>query len=264
MMYRPHHPRHEGVPPPRGILFPAAPPRVTDSTQLLRLMRLSIATALFLAAAPATAIHGQEIPSVYRFIENGQEAGVFVGNLTTRTGTFDLGPRSGLMVGGRYTVELGGPAFLEGLLGFFPTDRDVIDPRRAEGDRSLGTAPVRLFSIDARLGFSLTGRRTWRGVSPYLFAGGGLAFDSAPEDPLEEALLSEDRFDFGSSFTGHFGAGVRYALSDRLMLRSDLSVALWQLSTPTGFDAPEKNLGSVPENEWVGGTSITIGVGWRF
>ncbi len=210
------------------------------------------------------AVEGQSIPSAYRTIDRGQEAGLFAGTFSAATGQFDFGPKSGPLIGGRYAVELGGPVFLEAMASLLPTTRDIIDPRRAEGDRSIGEADVSLYAIDVRFGFSLTGRRTWNGLSPYIFAGGGLAFDGAARADLEEALLPEDRFEFGTSFTTGFGGGVRYALSQALMLRSDVGLNLWKLSTPTGFDDPSKNLGAVPEDEWVGGWGFTLGASWRF
>ena len=211
-----------------------------------------------------SAVTAQTIPSSYRHIEHGQEAGIFLGTFSAATGQFDLGPDSGPLLGARYAVEVGGPVFIEGLATTLFSNRDVIDPRRAEGDRSIGEADVRLFMIDVRLAFSLTGRRTWRGLSPYIFVGGGIAFDGARRDDLEQSLLPEDRFEFGTSFTGSFGGGLRYGLTERLMLRSDLTLTLWQLATPTGFDAPERDLGVVPETEWVGGLGLTAGLSWRF
>ena len=219
----------------------------------------------FLTAFPCTSTAvGQSIPSPYRPIENGQEAGAFVGTFSASTGQFDLGPKSGLLIGGRYAVEVGGPVFIEGMATLLPTTRDVIDPRRAEGDRSIGEADVNLFAIDVRLGFSLTGRRTWRGISPYILLGGGIAFDGARRADIEEALLPEDRFEFGTSFTTALGGGARYMLSEKLMLRSDFTLNLWKLATPTGFDDPDKGLESVPEDEWVGGLGLTLGLSWRF
>ncbi|MGI9627341.1 MAG: outer membrane beta-barrel protein [Longimicrobiales bacterium] len=220
-----------------------------------------LASAVALLSAPASA---QQIPSSYSYIENSQAFGVYWGHLATATGQFDLGPDPGGLLGARYSVEVGGPVFLDGLFSMLSTSRDIIDPRREEGDRSLGQADVRLFSFDARLAFSLTGRRTWRGFSPYLFAGGGIAFDGAKRDDLDQLLLPEDRFDFGTTFTASMGSGLRYQLTQKLMLRGDADLKLWKLSTPTGFDASEKGLERVSESEWVGGWALTIGASWRF
>lgn len=216
--------------------------------------------ALF-AGDPARA---QSIPSSYRFIEYGQEASALWGTLYLSRGSLDLGPKSSSFLGGRYVVEATDPLFIEGMLTYLPTTRDVIDPRRAEGDRSIGETDVHLFMLDARLGFSLTGRRTWNGISPHLFVGGGIAYDAAGLSGLEEILLPEDVFDFGTAFTANAGTGVRVAISSRLMLRADGSLKLWQLTTPSGFDDDTKQLDSIEQSEWVGGYGVSFSLALRF
>ncbi len=212
----------------------------------------------------ASAADAQTIPSSYRFIEHGQEVAVFWGQNWLNSGSLDLGPKGGGNIGGRYLIEASGPLFFEGLVAYAPTTRDVIDPRRAEGDRSIGEADVHMVTLDARLGFSLTGRRTWNRLSPYLFVGGGVAHDAAGSDPLNENLLAEDVFDFGTAFTASAGLGMRLALSTRIMLRADGSFRLWQLQTPAGFDNDDKQLEGVEEDEWVGGYGVALSAAWRF
>ncbi len=214
-----------------------------------------------LAGAP---VRAQSIPSSYRFIEYGQEASALWGTLYLSEGSLDLGPKSSSFLGGRYVVEATGPLFIEGMITYLPTTRDVIDPRRAEGDRSIGETDVHLFMLDARLGFSLTGRRTWNRISPHLFVGGGIAYDAAGLSGLEEVLLPEDVFDFGTAFTANAGAGVKLAISSRLMLRADGSLKLWQLTTPSGFDDEAKQLDSIEQSEWAGGYGVSVSLALRF
>lgn len=209
-------------------------------------------------------VRAQSIPSPYRFVEHSQEASAFWGLLTLTPGSLDLGPKSGTFLGGRYLVEATGPLFFEALATYLPTQRDVIDPRRAEGDRSIGEVDVLLLMLDVRLAFSLPGRRTWKGLSPHLFVGGGLAYDAAGYDVLNDVLLPEDIFDFGTAFTANAGLGVRFALSSRLMLRTDGSLSLWQLGTPSGFDDPIKQLEAIEQSEWVSGYGFTVSAAWRF
>ena len=81
----------------------------------------------------------------------------------------------------------------------------------------------------------------------------------------EDQLLTEaDRFDFGTKFTGSFGAGTRVILGRRLTLRLDASILLYQLGTPGGFDDPDRDLGTVPESEWVSARGLTLGLAYRF
>lgn len=213
----------------------------------------------------------QTIPSPYRFIDTRQAASLVGGYMSLATGSLDLGPGSGTFVGGRYSLEVGGPVFLEGLLSYLPTVRSVIDPRRQLGDRSIGEADVHLIMLDARLSFSLTGRRTWNRLAPHLFVGAGVAHDAGRGNAVEEVLLPEDVFRFGTAFTANAGTGARFLLGSRFMLRTDASLKLWQLGTPTGFDGPAKRPGdeedplhAPEENEWVGGYGLTVSLAWRF
>lgn len=213
----------------------------------------------------------QTIPSSYRFIERGQSASVFGAYIELPTGALDLGPKSGTIFGGRYAIEAGGPVFFEGLMSFLPTTRDVIDPRRQLGDRAIGEADVHLLMVDARVAFSLTGRRTWKRLAPHLFAGIGVAYDMAGGDQIEDVLLPEDLYRFGLGFTASAGTGARFLLGDRFMVRTDASLKLWQVGTPEGFGAAAKRptdemdpLYAPEQSEWVGGYGLSVSLAWRF
>lgn len=228
----------------------------------------ALPTALIPAAST---LQAQQIPSSYRFIQGGQEVSVLSGYMPLDAGTLELGPKSGPFIGARYSIEATGPIFFEGLLTYMLTDREVIDPRRAADDRSIGQTDVHLVMLDARMDFSITGRRTWRGISPHLFAGGGIAYDLAGDGEISKELLSEDLFEFGTAFTASAGAGFRLSLTSRIMLRADASLMLWKLNTPGGFDDPTKRPevpGVEPEelvrSEWVAGQGLSISLGWRF
>ena len=228
----------------------------------------SIILLCLFSAGPAAA---QSIPSSYRYIENRHAGSIFGGYMSLATGSLALGPKSGTFAGGRYAIEAGGPIFFEGLFTYLPTRRDVIDPRRQLGDRAIGESDVHLLMFDARLSFSLTGRRTWNRFAPHLFVGGGIAHDAARLSEFDQELQPEDVFDFGSAFTGNAGTGFRLLLGSRFMVRTDASLTLWQLSTPTGFNDPAKRpedkedpLYAPERSEWVGGYGLTLGFAWRF
>lgn len=209
---------------------------------------------------------GQEIPSPYRYIETAQEAGVFGGIVSPDAGQFDLGPKEGPAAGVRYAIELSGPFSLEGVGRTLMSERDVRDPRRAEGNQVVGTADVLLTSVDARLKFSLNGRRTWHGLGPYVLAGAGLAFDLADTPAADTVLLAEDRFDFGTSFVGLMGVGVRWIPRDNFVIRTDAAFDLWQLDTPSGYLEAERGLfeDPPPENQWVSALALTLGAAFRW
>lgn len=213
-------------------------------------------------AVPASA---QSIPSPYRYVEKGQEAGPFVGYLSPDRGRFGFGPGASMILGARYGVEITGPVALEGVVTSLRTTRDVVNPARQEGERVVGEADVALVFLEARLRFALTGRRSWHGLQPYVMAGGGLAFDVEGvqrDDVLE--LEERDRFEFGTKFTGSFGGGARWILTDRLTLRSELLMNLYKLDTPDGFQDPERGFEAVPDSEWTSARGISLALTWRW
>lgn len=215
-----------------------------------------------LAAAPASA---QSIPSPYRFIEKGQEGGAWVGHFSTGTGKYGFGPKSAISYGVRYGVELSGPLALEGVASLTPTERDIVNPARDEGDRVVGDpAEVALLLVEARLRFALTGRRTWHGLHPYAFVGAGLGLDVRGNQQEDERVLEDDRFDFGTKFIGSTGAGARWILRERLVVRLEGALQLYQLKTPGGFQDPDRNLGTVPDSEWMSGKTVSLGLAWLF
>jgi hypothetical protein len=231
-----------------------------------RLVLLPLVTATLAMAAAGIPLAGQSIPSPYRFIEERQELGIFAGTFWGDPGRYDLGPGTGVVGGVRYGIDLSGPLSIEGVGSVASATRDVINPRRDEGDRKVEEAEAALLFLEARLRFSLTGRRTWYGFQPFLFAGGGVAFDIQGNQAEDELLASVDRFDFGTQFLGTTGAGARYLLGRRWVIRADATLYLYQVDTPGGFLDPDRNLdlGTVPESEWVSSTSVTLGFAFRF
>lgn len=234
---------------------------------LLSIRASGTAGAALLAVASLLstgAVGAQTIPSPYRLVERTQEIGVFVGTANLAEGRFGFGPSGGLFGGARWGVALSGPLSFDVTAGAISGDRDVVDPSREEGERIVGQADVLMGVADARLIFTLTGDRTWNGLAPFLQAGGGLTFDLAGDDPADEAVLPEDRFDLGTSFLGTVGGGSRFYLTERLVLRGDANFALAKIDTPPGFSDPERGFEDVEESEWAGGLLLTISLAIRF
>ena len=230
--------------------------------QAARLAPLFGFLVLLTGAAPALA--AQTIPSPYTFLERRQESGPFAGYMWANSGRFGYGPKGGVHAGGRWGFELGGPASLEGVAGLLMGERDVIDPGRDEGDRVIGQAPVLISTVDARLKFSLVGRRHWRGLSPFLVFGGGAAIDLAGAAAIDESLLAADRFDFGTGFFGTVGAGTRVFLTESVAFRMDGVLSLWKLDTPPGFSDPERGFEAVEEDEWSEGVTLSLSFMYRW
>ena len=77
-------------------------------------------------------------------------------------------------------------------------------------------------------------------------------------------LLPQDRFVFGSKFVAILGGGLRWLMTERLLVRGDFAVTMNRLQTPEGFLDPERGLTGVGEKEWVSGPSFSIGAAFHF
>ncbi len=212
----------------------------------------------------ASAGQAQTISSNYKRIEKSQEAGPFAGLFSGGTGRFGFGPKSGVIFGARYGIELGGPFSFETVAGLVTGSRDVIDPELAEGSRVSGESDVQLLVGEARFKFAFPGRRTWHSLSPHLLIGGGVTYDFAGIQSADERILEMDRFDFGTAFHVLGGAGARFFLNDTWSLRADGTVRVWQLQTPTGYGEANRGFENVETSEWTNNLSLSFGLAYRF
>ncbi len=212
------------------------------------------------------AIAGQVVSSPYRFLGSNQEVGFFVGTSDPSPGQLRIGMGSATVFGGRYSIDVGSTLTMELGSTFFAGDREVLDPRRAEGDRQLGVSDLKVATLEARFRLNLTGHRSWHRLRPFVLLGGGLATATSEENTLEEAveLPATDRFSFGTRFTTVAGGGIAIHASPRFTIRLDASLNLWKITTPPGFTDPSRNFGPVPDSEWVGASAFTVGTAIRF
>lgn len=223
---------------------------------------LLVLTAV-LAVRPAAAA-AQDVPSPYRYMEKGQEVSLYAGVLDTDPGRFGFGPDDPQFVGARYSVVVSNAFSIEGLATTAFGPRDVVNPARDEGDRVVEEAEIRLLILEARLQFALTGRRTWHGLQPFTYLGGGISFDTLGDQDEDFLLEEQDRYEYGTRFTGAFGGGFRWAVTDRWMLRADAGLLLYKLGYPAGWRDADRGFEGVPEDEWVSGRSLSLGLAWRF
>lgn len=229
----------------------------------LSLMRFYTVLVICALLTPVAAM-AQTIPSDFSYLEKRQEFGLFGGYMSSGSGRFGYGPTGGPTLGARYGIELSGPMGFEGVIGVVDSQRDVVDPGRDEGDRIVGQADQLLTTIDARIRFSFAGRRSWKQLSPFLTFGGGMVLNSSDTAPADELLLSEDVFDFGTSFYGTLGVGSRWFITERFALRGDGVFSLYKIDTPPGFSDPARGFLNVEEGEWLAGTAFSISLLWRW
>ncbi len=220
-------------------------------------------TSLLGAAVPQRS-EAQTIPSPYRFIERRHDAGMFVGILQERRGDLGIGPGGGVMIGARYAIEFRGPLAAE-LSGYVvPTDRVVFQAGEEIGLVPLGKADMVLTGIDARLRFTLTGDRTWRGLAPFVMAGGGVLGAFSEESPLEAEMVAANKVDFGPSALFLGGLGTRWIPGDRLTIRAEATYNFWRQGTPTGWVAFQEDIEGPLKTQWIGSAGLALGVSYRF
>lgn len=222
-----------------------------------------LAAAALLALIPGTA-QSQSIPSPFRYMETSQEVGIFAGAAFMNQGRFGFGPKGGTEFGARWGIDLSGPLGFEMVAAGISGTRTVINPAKVVGDNNIGDADSFIGTVDARLRFTFTGDRTWHQLAPFFIAGGGLAFDMSPDAALDQEILPEDRFSFGTGFIGTLGAGARLVVSDRWALRGDAVFSLWKIDTPPGFAQPGRGFEGVAKSEWAGGMHYTVTAMLRF
>jgi hypothetical protein len=226
--------------------------------------RIGVLLALCTSMVGVGPVQGQRIDSPYRFIERSQGGGPFGGYVSTRPGTVGFGPESGSLAGVRYAIRLSGPFNIEADLAYFPTTRAVLDTVTVESARRrVGSTDMNLLMLTAALRFNLTGQRTWHRLQPFAVLGAGGVSDLATAGEEEEIVPADIRYDFGTSFAAHFGAGLELYASDRLTLRVDGRNLLWQVKTPEPFLRGELGA-TTPDREWISNGFISVGLAFRF
>jgi hypothetical protein len=229
--------------------------------------------AVLLLAAPALpapcplgprTVSAQTVPSPYRFVDERHEAGAFLAQVPGNRGEMELGPGGGILFGGRYGIELGGPFALEAGAFLLPTDRKVRVPGEGPTIDELGTTDALVGGLEGRVRFTLTGARTWHRLAPFVLAGGGVVHDLHRRSDLEEELPADVAFSFGPSFLGTLGVGTRWLPSDRITLRGEVVLNIWKVGTPAAFVRRDDELGPVPQQEWTGVQAFSLGLSYRF
>lgn len=230
----------------------------------LRRVVLLLALCHGFVVASVRPSQAQTVPSPYRFIDTRQEGGAFAGaNFVVGEGQYGIGPKPGPLAGVRYGITLGGPISLEGIVAYMDTKRDVKNPGELGELVTVGEADMRMLTADARIKFNFLGTRTWNRIAPFVLAGAGVTFDVTGDQAVDQLLLPDDRYDFGSSFSGLLGLGVRWFPGSRLSFRSDLTLQLWQQDVPDGYPSREL-LFDAPDSEWIQAWGITLGAAYNF
>ena len=237
---------------------PAPAPRSVVSS----LVALGTAAAVSLAAAPAAAQVGhlpQESP--FEDIEFRQGIDVFAGWWRAGKDPAGVAPQSGPMLGVRYDLLLGGPAYLTTRLGTIASERTVLDPARPAGDRVIGTEKRPMTFFDLGITTALTGQKTWHQLQPLLHVGAGGITNFKGEDL--------GGFKVGTSFAFAYGAGVKWVPGGRLAYRADVGGQLYRVRYPDryfteGLDGTSVLPADDGRSSWINNLTVTFGVTYQF
>ncbi len=230
--------------------------------KLAAVLILVLAGSASAQVAPPPQVGYPTTNSPFRDVDNRQEITVFGGYLAAGKDPAGAAPKSGPMVGLRYEIGVGGPAYLYGRGARVFSERNVIDPTKNAPDRAQGTKVIPLYLVDAGLAISLTGKKSFHRVIPVIALGAGVAstLNRQPEP---------DPFRLGTTFALSFGGGLRIVPGGRLQLRIDGGTYLYQIRYPNEYFVPAADKTQVlpagqAKNFWKSNPAISFGASYLF
>lgn len=188
------------------------------------------------AVISATPMAAQEVvgklppQSTLQDLNDGQRWGLFAGWLTTGRDPVGIRGNSAPIVGARYDLLMGSPAYLSMRLYGVKSTHAVINPNAPLATRFSGaTASSNQIGADASVEISLTGERTWYGLQPLTRVGIGFisgvignSFDLGGYKP-------------GTSVVYLYGLGARWPMGKNGDFRVDANWMLYQVRYPQAY-----------------------------
>src|SRR3989449_5040356 len=195
------------------------------------------AMVLLLAIVPSFRLAAQvghdPSHSPYRDVGRGATLVLTFGHLGGSRGGPGVGISDGPTGGLRYEASFGALGAALGI-AYGHTTRFVVDPTKDSVSRKSGPFDTDVVLADAALQLSLTGRKTWHGLAPYVGGALGVAVGGgSPPDP--------SGYNFGNKLTLAPQAGVRWYPARRVSVRADFRLVLWKLRYPLGYKRSEEH-----------------------
>lgn len=200
--------------------------------------------------------------SPYTDLEFKQEATFFTGYYNAADDPAGVLPRGGVMLGGRYDLRLGGPAYLSVKAAGVLSERTILDPAQPTESRSLGSRSWPLVLADIGLSLNLTGQKSYRHLVPVIAASVGVASDFKNEDV--------GQFKFGTPFALSYGAGVKWVPGGRTQWRLDVTNYVHKVEYPDSYFIVSASDGTrilretTAQSFWKGNLAITLGASYLF
>jgi hypothetical protein len=193
--------------------------------------------------------------SPFADMHDGQRLGVFAGMLVTGKDVAGVNPKSAPMVGVRYDIAVGGPAYLTAQLFGASTTRTILDYTRSAATRNVGSQATGLVGANIAVAVSATGERSWKGIQPLVDIGVGIM--SAPGDKQD---VSGYKFDPAFSFS--YGVGIRWVSGRNSEFRADLNQYWWALKYPENYRSTQGDPVAIKANgalnSWTANTALTV------
>jgi hypothetical protein len=228
---------------------------VISSRPLARLLLLGALTATPLVAQ----VGHLPADSPYEDLRGRQALTLGLGRLSPDADPAGVGPGSGLLLSGRYELQIAAPLWIQTRLAFAPgLSRTVKDPLITGDARIAGTETRPLVMWHTGLGLNLTGNKSWRRLVPQLHGGLGFVTDASTRFDL-------GGYRFGTKFSFDYGASLRVTTGSRHELHVDLSRATWKYNYPdsyggSGAASDSSILGARDRSGWTGSTVLQIGI----
>lgn len=244
--------------------LPTCVRRVIANLSVTNLAVATLAVSATEGAAPAAAQVVGHVPSRSPFadIEYHQELTLFGGYLRTGRDPAHAAPLPGALLGARYDIRLGGPAYFYGRVEQAFTRRTPIDPTKPAGARMLPERAWPLMLADVGIALNLTGDRSFHGLVPLVNGGLGVATDF-------HRRVDIGFYRFGTTFALAYGAGVKWLLGERVQARVDIGSHLYQIKYPETYyrRASDSSTTVAPTQAtsfWKNNGAVTLGVSYLF
>lgn len=193
--------------------------------------------------------------SPYEDLRGRQAATIGIGTLAPGRDPAGVAPKSGLMLTGRYDLQLTRPLWFFARLGIAPSlERPIKDPLFTDAQRDAGTERHPMVLSEVGLNMNLTGNKSWRRIVPQLHGAIGFVTDGVTRFDL-------GGYKFGSAFTVSYGLGARVTTGTPWELHADLTRVHWKYSYPDAYGTgPDPLVSNGRLGPWVGNSVLQLGV----